>query len=209
MCLKRISLLLASAFAAVGCTTMEPNANGVAPQSFDPTVRGPIAGIGIEAYDVSSMTDQMVRDLLSSPAIARRSASPRIQMDVSDFKNESSQAINRNLIVDRMRVGLNRSAGGRLMFVSREHIQSVNLEREAKRQGLTDTGTTGLTQATAGVDYKLVGRIAALDSRSSRTGVQQRYTQITFEMLDMESSAVVWNNQYEIARAGADDVVYR
>jgi hypothetical protein len=130
-------------------------------------------------------------------------------VDASRFVNESTQTLNKNLIVDRLRVGLNRSARGRMTFVSREHLKAVEEERALKREGLTDVGTTGLTKATAGVDYWLTGRISSLDSRDNKSGMQQRYMQITFEMLDMENSALVWSNQYEFARSAADDVVYR
>ena len=74
---------------------------------------------------------------------------------------------------------------------------------------LADVGTTGLTKAQLGADYRLGGRIASLDSRSAKTGMTQRYSQITFEMIDLESGAIAWSEMYEFARAGADDVVYR
>jgi len=37
----------------------------------------------------------------------------------------------------------------------------------------------------------------------------QRFTQITFEMVDLERGTIVWSNSYDIARASADDVIYR
>ena len=155
------------------------------------------------------MTDQMLRDLLATPEIVSRDKAPRILVDDSNFKNETIQAMNRNLIVDRLRVGLNRAARGRMTFISREHIKAVEQERQLKREGVTDVGTTGLLKATLGMDYSLSGRIASQDSRAAQSGLQQRYMQITFEMLDMESGAIIWSNQYEFAKSAADDVVYR
>ncbi|MFO1322277.1 MAG: penicillin-binding protein activator LpoB [Burkholderiales bacterium] len=202
------AVAMAVAMTLTGCTAV-PNSHGRQVVDVDPGVRGPVAGTGIEAQDITAMTDQMIRDLLSTPEISKREQAPRVVMDAARFTNESTQSINKNLIVDRLRVGLNRSGKGRLQFISREHAQAVDEERQAKRDGLTDVGTTGLVKAVAGVDYRLTGRIASTDSRNNKTGMQQRYMQITFEMLDMESSAIVWSNQYEFARAAADDVVYR
>lgn len=199
---------LIAAFALGGCAAV-PNADGRRVTDVDPQVRGPVSGTGIESQDITAMTDQMMRDLLATPDLVKRETAPRIVMDAARFINESSQAINKNLIVDRLRVGLNRAGKGRIMFVSREHLAAVDEERQAKREGLTDSGTTGLTKAVAGADYRLTGRIASADARNNRNGMQQRYMQITFEMLDVESSAIVWSNQYEFARAAADDVVYR
>lgn len=46
----------------------------------------------------------------------------------------------------------------------------VNAERELKRRKHYRFGTAGLTKAQAGADYRLVGRISSLDSRSTSTG---------------------------------------
>lgn len=185
------------------------NASGVAPTVVDPSVRGPVAGLGIEGHDVISMTDQMMRDMLSSPVLARRERAPRVIVDAEFFVNDSSQPINKNSITDRLRVNLNRAAQARMTFVGRNYSRMVEQERELKRQGVTDIGTTGLTKAQQGADFRLGGRISSLDSRSAKSGMQQRYTQIIFEMVDLESSQIVWSGIYEFARAAADDVIYR
>lgn len=180
-----------------------------APIDIDPSIRGPVAGIGIEGHDIVSMTDRMARDLLAQPSIARRSTPPRITVDAAAFRNEGSQIINRNTITDRLRVNLNRASQGKMVFVSREAASMVELERDLKRAGKVDSGTTGLTRAQFGIDYRLAGRIAAVDSRNPKTGLMQRYTQITLQLVDQESGALVWEDMYEIARAAADDIIYR
>lgn len=190
------------------CTTV-PNSNGQQAKVLDPTVKGAVTSTGIESQDITGMTDMMLRDLMATPQLVRQDTPPRVVMDASRFVNESTQVINKNLIVDRLRVGLNRAARGRVMFLSRENLEAVKAARDAKREGLTDVGTTGLTKAVAGEDYVLTGRIASADARSNKSGMQQRYMQITFELLDMESGAIAWSNQYEFSKAAADDVVYR
>jgi PBP1b-binding outer membrane lipoprotein LpoB len=203
-----VSLLLAVLLA--GCNqAMVKNPDGKAVVDVNPGERGPVAGVGVESHDIVSMTDKMVRDLLSIPSIVSRTTPPRIIMDDSDFINEGSQPINKNLIINRMRINLARSAQGRLTFVGREYSATVEQERALKREGVVDQGTTGLTRAQFGADYKLVGSIATLESYQPSSGLVQRYTQITFELIDLETSALIWGNQYEISRAAADDVIYR
>lgn len=157
------------------------------------------------------MSDQMMRDMLSVARLvqANQGKSPRVIVDAQYFANDSTQPINRNLITDRLRVALNRAAAGRMSFVGRQYAQAVEAERGLKRAGVTDVGTTGMTRVTLGADYRLGGRIASLDQKSARTGLIQRYTQVTFEMFDLESGEIVWSGMYEIARAAADDVMYR
>lgn len=197
--------------AATGCATVPPNASGVHTVNVNPAVAGPVRGVGIEGQDIISMSDQMMRDMLANERLVQptHGKSARVIIDAQYFSNDSTQPINRNIITDRLRVALNRAAAGRLQFVGRQYVGAVESERALKRSGTTDVGTTGMTKATLGADYRLGGRIASLDQKSSRTGLMQRFTQITFEMFDLESSEIVWSGIYEFARVAGDDVVYR
>jgi len=176
---------------------------------LDPDARGVVSGVGIEGQDLGRMADQMVRDLMANPEVSNRAVPPRIILDSSDLRNQSSQRIDKDIITDELRGRLMNAARGKMRFVSREFIAAVEQERALKREGVVDTGTTGLTKATAGADYKLVGKITSLDSRNNDTGMQERLTVISLEMLDLEYGTLVWNGTYKIRRAGADDVVYR
>jgi hypothetical protein len=196
--------------ALAGCVTAGiKNPAGVATIQVDPSIAGPVAGVGIEGHDIVSMTDQMMRDMLGNAVLAGRPKPPRVVIDSQYFRNEGSQAINRDLITDRLRVNLNRASQGRLTFVTRANLTMVAGERDLKREGATDVGTTGMLKAMMGADYRLTGAISTLDSRNPKTGMIQRYNQIGFEMVDLESGEIVWSGLYEFARAAADDVVYR
>jgi penicillin-binding protein activator len=203
--------LFVAAFALGACQTISPVANtaGSPTVQLDPGTRGPVAGVGIEGQDIISMTDKMMRDMLRSRTLAGREPPPQVIIDAEYFYNESSQRLNKNAITDRLRIGLNNASDGRMIFVSRASAGMVAQERELKRQGVTDVATTGLARAQAGGDYRLTGRITSLDSRDPRSGMVQRYNQITFEMVDLERGTVVWGGIYEFARAAADDIVYR
>ena len=197
--------------ALAGCASAPPNAAGMSTVNINAAVAGPVQGVGIEGHDIVSMSDQMMRDMLGSARLMQQTGgkSPRVIVDAQHFANDSSQPINRNIITDRLRVALNRSAKGSLQFVGRQYAAAVESERALKRAGVTDVGTAGMTKATFGADYRLGGRIASLDQRSMKSGLIQRYTQITFEMFDLESGEIVWSGIYEFARAAGDDVVYR
>lgn len=192
-----------------GCTASMPYESGTPPQAFNPQQRGPVGGVGIEGSDIISMTDQMMRDMLGNAQLAGRARPPRVIVDAQFFKNESMQPINKSIITDRLRVGLNRASNGRMVFVGREYADMVQQERDLKHGGVVDVGTTGLTKAPAGADFRLGGRISSLDARNAKTGLQQRYNQIIFEMVDLETGVLVWSGMYEFARSAADDVVYR
>jgi hypothetical protein len=185
------------------------NAPGTPTTYQDPGTPGQVRGVGIESQDIVAMTDQMMRDMLSSPQLAAQPTPPRVILDGEYFANESSQRINKNSIVDRLRVSLNRSATGRMVFVGRQYAGMVASERELKRDGVTDQGTRGLAKAQKGADFRLGGRITSLDQRDNRTGLISRFNQVFFEMVDLETSEIVWSGMYEFAKTAQDDVVYR
>ena len=197
--------LCATLLAATGAHA----ADGQAVQTQDPTSGGQVSGIGLESQDIVTVSDTMVRDILADAEVMKMPRAPRIIMDAEYLRNESTQRINKSLIVDRLRIALQRASKGRLVFVSRESAAMVAAEREMKRDGVTDSGTTGLTRAQAGGDYRLVGRIGSLDARSASSGTVERYTQLSFELIDLESGVSLWANQYELKKAGRDDAIYR
>lgn len=204
-----VTILLLAATLSACQTTGVKNEAGVQTTYQDSTKPGPATGIGIEGQDIIAMADAMMRDMMLSPQLANAAVPPRVIIDAKHFTNESAQRINKNLIADRLRVGLLRAARGRMQFVGREYADVVAKERELKRSGTVDVATTGQALAQAGSDYRLVGRIASLDSRDTSTGMQQRFTQITFEMVDLESGILIWTNIYDFTKAAADSVTYR
>ncbi|WP_027714810.1 membrane protein [Desulfuromonas sp. TF] len=206
-----ILLIAATVLIQTGCTytTRVNNAAGRPTIYEDTTSTGAVAGIGMESQDITSMTDQMVRDMLSNPILAGRNPAPRVIVDAEYFHNEGSTRINKNMITDRMRIDLNRSANGRMVFIGRHFSDMVAKERELKREGMVTEGTIGSAKAQAGADFRLGGRITTQDAVRASSGMASRYHLITFEMIDLETGIIVWSGMYEFKKSAQDDVVYR
>jgi len=185
------------------------NAPGTPTTYVDPASKGKVTGAGIESKDIISMTDQMVRDMLANPRLAACKEPPRIIIDSEYFINEGTVRINKNLITDRLRVELNRASQGRMIFIGRHYMPMIDKERTLKREGVVSLGTKEMTQATLGADYRLGGRMTTLDEINVETGMIERYVQITFELVDLETGEIVWNGIYSFAKAAQDDVIYR
>ena len=203
-------LLLAVLVVACTATTRVDNSPG-RPTAYEP-IDSPgrvSTGVGIEAQDIVAMTDRMMRDILAHPVLAGSDAPPRVIIDSTYFVNEGSTPINKNLITDRLRVELNRSARGRMLFIGRENIRAVESEKELKEMGVVDKGTVRQTGSTAGADYRLTGRINSLDKIDPNTGQRARYNQIVFEMIDLDKGFLVWSGIYEFQKSGQDDIIYR
>lgn len=206
--MRRLMTVAAAALMLSACQTVQ-NQAGTPTTYTDPGTLGPVKGVGIESQDIISMTDQMMRDMLTEPRLAAAASPPNVIIDGEYFVNESSSRINRNTITDRLRVGLQRAAQGRMIFVARHNAAMVQNQRNIKRQGAIDSGKNPAAVAQKGGDYRLGGRITSMDARDVKSGMTQRYTQIIFEMTDLETAEIVWSGIYEFSKAATDDVIYR
>jgi penicillin-binding protein activator len=135
--MRRLMTVAAAALMLSACQTVQ-NQAGTPTTYTDPGTLGPVKGVGIESQDIISMTDQMMRDMLTEPRLAAAASPPNVIIDGEYFINESSSRINRNVITDRLRVGLQRAAQGRMQFVGRHYANMVQSERNFKRQGVID-----------------------------------------------------------------------
>jgi PBP1b-binding outer membrane lipoprotein LpoB len=173
------------------------------------TISKETQGTGIESQDIVQMVDKMMRDIVSTGFLVNRANPPRIIIDSKYFKNQSTSRINKNLITERLLINLNRAAKGRMIFIEREDVSMVIDERELKRDGEVSTGALGNAKKVLGADFRLSGKIMSLDTLDNRSGMESRYHQISFKLVDLETSALVWTNMYEFKKSSAANVIYR
>jgi hypothetical protein len=193
------------------CSTVSyENAEGARTVYRDVQDASPAGGIGLESRDLISLTDDMMRDLLSSGILTNREIAPRVIIDAEYLSNQSSARFNKNILTDTLRTSLIRSALGKIAFVTREYAGMVEQERALKRDGVVDTGTIRMTEATAGADFRLVGRITSLDAVNTSTNVQDRTYFFTFELVDLELNVAAYAfGPYQFSKFGQEDVIYR
>lgn len=207
----RISGLLVTALLSAACsTTTYENAAGTPTVYRDVQSATRSGGIGIEARDILTITDDMMRDLISSGILTSRESAPRVIIDAQYITNESSARLNKNIITDTLRTELIRNSRGQIVFVTREYTEMVEKERALKRDGIVGTGTIRMTEATAGADFRLVGRISSLDAVNSQTSVQDRTYFFSFELIDLELNVALYAmGPYQFSKYGQDNVIYR
>jgi len=170
---------------------------------------GKVQGTGIESQDIVSMTDKMVRDILSTPEVLNSRVAPRIIVDSQYFHNESSSRINKKMITRRLKTALRRSSKGRLVFISRTSSAMIEKERALKRTGKISEGSLGsVKSAPYGGDYRLEGIITSQD-KISQSGLKSRYHLIDFALIDLETGVEVWSNFYEFQKTSAENIIYR
>jgi PBP1b-binding outer membrane lipoprotein LpoB len=189
-----------------GCATSgvkNPSGTGVTEMRADE--KGFVGGTGVESQDLVRVTDKIARGILSAPQIANAAAPPVVVLD--PVLNETRFPINKNIFLDRIQSQLISKAAGKVTFIARERMQTLEHEREMKRNGAVTATSDPRTQEFKGADYFLTGKLSGLSS-SSKGGVSD-YILYTFQLIDARTGVIVWGGDDEIKKQGVADAVYR
>jgi penicillin-binding protein activator len=199
-----IGITLAAA-AAAGCSSGVKNPAGTPVTYLKADEQGKVAGTGIESQDLLAVTDKMARGIIGSQAVQQAQGTPRIVL--LPVKNETRFAINKDIFVDRIRAQLNSKAQGRVRFLARERMQELEQERELKRNGQVTASSDPTVQEFKGADFFLTGKLTGLTTKAA-AGVSD-YILYSFQLVDVRTSDIVWEDSAEIKKQGGDDAAYR
>lgn len=190
----------------VGCaSTGVRNPSGVPVTQMRADEQGFVAGTGIESQDLVTVADKMARDLLSLPQIANASGAPRIVL--LPVKNETRFAINKEIFLREIRASLNEKAAGKMVFLARDRMAELERERALKQSGQVLSSTDPNVNQFKGADYMLTGELTGLTTRMS-AGTSD-YILYSFQLLDPNTSDIIWEGSHRIKKQGLEDAAYR
>jgi PBP1b-binding outer membrane lipoprotein LpoB len=207
LCYSRLPLCLAAAGVLLtGCASNGvKNPSGVPVTEMRADEKGFVAGTGIESQDVVTVADKMARDIMGVPQIARAQGVPRIVL--LPVKNETRFPINKDLFLKQIRATLNERSGGKVLFLARDRMADLEKERQMKQAGqITSTTDPNINQF-KGADFMLTGELTGLTTRSS-AGTSD-YVLYTFQLLDPNTSDILWEGSHQIKKQGLEDAAYR
>jgi len=206
-----LRFLLAGGAAAVavlaGCATDAgvQNPSGVPVTEMRPDERGFVSGTGIESQDLVTVTDKMARGIVGIPEIAHAATKPNIVLE--PVVNNTRFPINKDIFLTRIRTQLNEQATGRVAFIDREMLATLQRERDLKRTGQVTTNSDPNAVEFRGADYFLTGKLEGLTSRTA-AGTSD-YVLYTFRLTNARTSEIVWESSAEIKKQGLEDAAYR
>lgn len=196
----------ASAAFLAGCATQGvQNPAGAPVVEMRPDERGNVAGTGIESQDLVTVTDKMARSIIGIPEIARAQAKPTIVLD--PVVNNTRFPINKDIFLTRIRTQLNSKAAGQVSFLDREMMKTLERERDLKRSGQVTASSDPNVVEFRGADYFLTGKLDGLTTRTTQ-GTSD-YVLYSFRLTSARTSEIVWEDSYEIKKAGLEDAAYR
>jgi hypothetical protein len=200
-----LSASTASLFLA-GCANQGvQNPSGVPVTEMKADERGFVAGTGIESQDLVAVTDKMARSILGIPEISNAKGVPRIALD--PVVNDTRFALNKDLFNDRIRIELNKHSNGKVRFLARDRMKTLEHERDLKQQGAVTASSDPSFVEFKGADYFLTGKLGGMSGRTSQ-GVSD-YVLYSFQLIDARTSEIVWEDSAEIKKQGLEDAAYR
>src|SRR6185436_1599177 len=169
--------------------------------------RGFVAGTGIESQDIVTVADKMAREIVARPEISNRQSVPRIVL--LPVKNDTRFPINKEIFLQEIMSLLNERSDGKVRFLARDRMTDLERERELKQQGqVTTTAGTDLARSQfKGADFFLTGTLMGQTTKTA-AGTSD-YVLYTFELIDPNTSEILWQGRHNIKKQGLEDAAYR
>jgi PBP1b-binding outer membrane lipoprotein LpoB len=181
------------------------NPNGVPVTQMNPDEQGFVAGTGVESQDLVSVTDKMARSILAIPEIANAKTTPRIVLD--PVVNNTRFPINKDIFISRIRIQLNQKATGKVRFLDRDMMKTLEKERDLKVSGQVTASSDPNVVEFRGADFFLTGKLEGITTKTS-AGTSD-YILYSFRLTDARTSEIVWEDSAEIKKQGLEDAAYR
>ncbi len=204
--ITKLIIPLTTAALVAGCASSgvkNPSGTGVTRLNADE--QGTVAGTGIESQDMVVVTDKMARSILSIPQIANAATPPIVVLD--PVENKTRFPINKDLFLTRIRSELNKKSFGKVTFLARDRMAALEKERNLKREGAITANSDPGKQEFKGADYFLTGSLEGMSTRT-KAGTSD-YILYAFQLIDVRTSAIVWEDNAEIKKQGLEDAAYR
>lgn len=202
-----ISLTLASLTTLfTGCaSTGVKNPSGVPVTELKADEAGTVRGTGVESQDLVAVTDKMARSILNVKQVAEAATPPLVVL--IPVENQTRFPINKDIFLTRLRVQLNSKAQGKVSFLARDQWETLQKERNLKRQGEVTSTTDPKLQELKGADYFLTGKLQGHTVKAA-AGTSD-YVLYSFQLIDTRTSVIVWEDAAEIKKQGLEDAAYR
>jgi len=180
---------------SIGCTSNT--------KMMDPDQSSDIEyGTGLTSQDFRSISGRMARSLVTLPQIQNATTPPKVAF--VSVSNESSDYVDGDSFLRKMRTELIKHAQGRIVFLDRAIDEAVKKENKDKARGRR---TSSGEQVPLGADFFLTGVIESIDkvTDAGRTG----YRRYSFRLTEAGSSAIAWEDDYEIKKHSTVGAMYR
>lgn len=165
-----------------------------------------VTGTGLQSQDIRAMVLDMSARLKADGILEPGRDGERVSFFITELRNDSSDVIDKQLILRELRTELFNIFGRRIRILDRspEATDVAEAERNMKARGEV-SGTND--RPVAGSDFVLKGVIASRDRQSGR--LKSSYINVTFELTDLVTQELVWTGDYRMKTESEKSVINR
>ncbi|HTL51983.1 MAG TPA: hypothetical protein VL860_05325 [Planctomycetota bacterium] len=171
-------------------------------QRVDASADDAVEGTGIGSHDIHVCADQWTGKILKLVYQKQWEEAPTVIMFPAE--NRTTQQIDSQIITTKLQNELLNSADGKLRFIVRDNLDEVMAERDRKRQGVVSSGSK---KALKGYDYYI--KLKLMSSTARRGADESNYVLMSCQLIDAESTELIWSGEYEFKKVGQRGVQYQ
>lgn len=158
-------------------------------------------GTGVTSQDFRSICQRMARSLVALPQIQRATTPPKLAF--VEMNNRSSEYIEGDAFLSKIRTELIRNCEGRIVFLDRSISDVLEQERRDKQRGKK---TTSGDDVEYGADFFLTGDVDSIDKPAEKGFTT--YFRFSFRLVNPQHE-IVWEDEYEIKKHSMLGILYR
>ena len=172
----------------------------------NPDAADSVTGTGLQSMDIRTMASRMAADIKEWGVLAPTSDGKLASFFIYEMVNESSDTINKMLVLTKLRTELFKAFRGRIDILDRSPSATdlSNAEQRMKQRGEV-TGANN--KKVFGSDFVLKGRMMSRDRQAGK--LKSSYILVTFELTDLATQKLVWTNDYEMKTESERSVINR
>jgi uncharacterized protein (TIGR02722 family) len=144
--------------------------------------------------DLQIIADRLTEQFLMGDLVSAQKGAPSII--ISLFTNGTDEHIDILSLTNKIRTDLHKS--GRFVFLNERLRKALAKEYEYQQSGYVNPETAKMKGRQIGADWVVSGHIAAIKQPVGRKEVV--YYKTTFEVTDIETSAILWADEIEIKK---------
>lgn len=172
----------------------------------DPDAADTVTGTGLQSVDIRTMADRMAKDIQAFGVLAPSREGDRLSFFIYEMENRSSDPIDKQIILTKLRTNLFRAFQGRVRILDRS--ASANDLVDAERRMKERKEVSGANdRKVAGSDFVLKGVIQSRDRQAAK--LRSSYVLVTFELTDLVTGELVWTGDYEMKTESERSVINR
>lgn len=145
-----------------------------------------------KVQDYRTVGEKMARSLIQQAFIQNADSPPTIAF--LKVQNRTSEYIDTEAFLEKIRTILLKNCGGKIIFLDRSATKAIQKERGMKERGKI-TSSEKSSQHVLGADYFLTGSIHSINRIEGSKKTQ--YRRYSFRITDADTTAILWEDDYE------------